>query len=129
MARHGPEENRRNAWNNPGAPVTAMLLPFLLSMLSPVALAPVASAQDVGTGYAPEDIWSTDYANQVFPWGPHGDYDKLQFREYYDYFSMKERMQTLAAYYPDFLQFHEGLLGGMNARGQMPTSNDYEGWY
>ena len=42
---------------------------------------------------------------------------------------MKERMQTLAAYYPDFLQFHEGLLGGMNARGEMKTSNDYEGWY
>ena len=129
MARHGPEETRGNAWNNPGAPVTAMLLPFLLSMLSPVALAPVASAQDVGTGYSPEDIWSTEYTNQVFPWGPHGDYEKLQFREYYDYFSMKERMQTLAAYYPDFLQFHEGLLGGMNARGQMTTSNDYEGWY
>ena len=129
MARHRSEETGRNAWNNPGAPVTAMLLPFLLSVLSPVALAPVASAQDVGTGYAPEDIWSTEYASQVFPWGPHGDYDKLQFREYYDYFSMKERMQTLAAYYPDFLQFHEGLLGGMNARGEMTTSNDYEGWY
>ena len=106
-----------------------MLLPFLLCMLSPVALAPVASAQDVGTGYSPEDIWSTEYSNQVFPWGPHGDFEKLQFREYYDYFSMKERMQTLAAYYPDFLQFHEGLLGGMNARGEMTTSNDYEGWY
>ena len=75
-----------------------MLLPFLLCMLSPVALAPVASAQDVGTGYSPEDIWSTEYSNQVFPWGPHGDFEKLQFREYYDYFSMKERMQTLAAY-------------------------------
>ena len=109
--------------------MTAMLLPFLLCMLSPVALAPVASAQDVGTGYSPEDIWSTEYSNQVFPWGPHGDFEKLQFREYYDYFSMKERMQTLAAYYPDFLQFHEGLLGGMNARGEMTTSNDYEGWY
>ena len=106
-----------------------MLLPLLLCMLSPVALAPVASAQDVGTGYSPEDIWSTEYSNQVFPWGPHGDFEKLQFREYYDYFSMKERMQTLAAYYPDFLQFHEGLLGGMNARGEMTTSNDYEGWY
>ena len=106
-----------------------MLLPFLLCMLSPVALAPVASAQDVGTGYSPEDIWSTEYSYQVFPWGPHGDFEKLQFREYYDYFSMKERMQTLAAYYPDFLQFHEGLLGGMNARGEMTTSNDYEGWY
>ena len=109
--------------------MTAMLLPFLLCMLSPVALAQVASAQDVGTGYSPEDIWSTEYSNQVFPWGPHGDFEKLQFREYYDYFSMKERMQTLAAYYPDFLQFHEGLLGGMNARGEMTTSNDYEGWY
>ena len=129
MTSHRPDESRGNAWNNPGAPVTAMLLPFLLCMLSPVALAPVASAQDVGTGYSPEDIWSTEYSNQVFPWGPHGDFEKLQFREYYDYFSMKERMQTLAAYYPDFLQFHEGLLGGMNARGEMTTSNDYEGWY
>ena len=109
--------------------MTAMLLPFLLGMLSPVALAPVASAQDVGTGYSPEDIWSAEYANQVFPWGPHGDFEKLQFREYYDYFSMTERMQTLAAYYPDVLQFPEGLLGGMNARGEMTTSNDYEGWY
>ena len=38
-------------------------------------------------------------------------------------------MQTLAAYYPEFLQFHEGLLGGTNARGDVMTSNEYEGWY
>ena len=119
----------RKATSNPGAPVAAMLLPFLLSMLSPVALAPVTEAQEAETGTSPEDIWSTEYVNQVFPWGPHGDYDHLQFRAYHDYFSMKQRMQTLAAYYPDFLQFHEGLLGGMNARGEMTTSNDYEGWY
>jgi len=106
-----------------------MLLPFLLSMLSPVALAPITEAQEPETGTSPEAIWSTEYANQVFPWGPHGDSEQLQFREYHDYFSMKQRMQTLAAYYPDFLQFHEGLLGGMNARGEFTGVNDYEGWY
>ncbi len=115
--------------SNPGAPVAAMLLPFLLSMLSPVALAPITEAQEPETGTSPEAIWSTEYANQVFPWGPHGDSEQLQFREYHDYFSMKQRMQTLAAYYPDFLQFHEGLLGGMNARGEFTGVNDYEGWY
>ena len=106
-----------------------MLLPFLLSMLSPVALAPVTEAQEPETGTSPEETWSTEYVNQIFPWGPHGDSEQLQFREYHDYFSMKQRMQTLAAYYPDFLQFHEGLLGGMNARGQMTSSTDYQGWY
>jgi len=106
-----------------------MLLPFLLSMLSPVALAPITEAQVSETGTAPEDIWSTEYAQQIFPWGPHGDEAQLQFREYHDYFSMKQRMQTLAAYYPDFLQFHEGLLGGLNARGEFTSVTDYEGWY
>tara|TARA_B100000579_G_scaffold164782_2_gene133791 strand:+ start:7197 stop:9332 length:2136 start_codon:yes stop_codon:yes gene_type:complete len=106
-----------------------MLLPFLLSMLSPVALAPITVAQVSETGTAPEDIWSTEYAQQIFPWGPHGDEAQLQFREYHDYFSMKQRMQTLAAYYPDFLQFHEGLLGGLNARGEFTSVTDYEGWY
>jgi len=115
--------------SNPGAPVAAMLLPFLLSMLSPVALAPITEAQEAQPGTSPEEIWSTEYANQVFPWGPHGDVEQLQFREYHDYFSMKQRMQTLAAYYPDFLQFHEGLLGGLNARGEFTSVTDYEGWY
>ena len=119
----------RKATSNPGAPVAAMLLPFLLSMLSPVALAPVTEAQEAEIGTSPEEIWSNEYVNQIFPWGPHGDSEQLQFREYHDYFSMKQRMQTLAAYYPDFLQFHEGLLGGMNARGQMTSSTDYQGWY
>ena len=119
----------RKPISNPGAPVAAMLLPFLLSMLSPVALAPITEAQVSETGTAPEDIWSTEYAQQIFPWGPHGDEAQLQFREYHDYFSMKQRMQTLAAYYPDFLQFHEGLLGGLNARGEFTSVTDYEGWY
>ena len=119
----------RKRLSNRGVPVTAMLLPFILSMLSPIALAPITTAQEPDSGTSPEDIWSTEYANQIFPWGPHGDADQLQFRTYHDYFSMKQRMQTLAAYYPDFLQFHEGLLGGFNARGDVMSSDEYEGWY
>ena len=108
-------------------PTLAMILPLLLSLASPAAIAPATAAQEADPD--PEDIWSFEYANQIFPWGPHGDFDQLQFRSYHDYFSMKERMETLAAYYPDFLQFHEGLLGGVNARGDVMTSNEYEGWY
>ena len=110
-------------------PVTAMLLPLLLSLIAPASLVAPVGAQDAEPGYAPEDIWSDEYAFQIFPWGPHGNFDQLQFREYHDYFSMKERMQTLAAYYPDFLQYHEGLLGGVNARGDEMTAEDYEGWF
>ncbi|MEC7714163.1 MAG: M14 family zinc carboxypeptidase, partial [Candidatus Thermoplasmatota archaeon] len=109
--------------------MTAMLLPLLLSLIAPVSLVAPVGAQDAEPGYAPEDIWSDEYAFQIFPWGPHGNFEQLQFREYHDYFSMKERMQTLAAYYPDFLQYHEGLLGGVNARGDEMTAEDYEGWF
>ena len=92
-----------------------VLLPLLLSFFAPIVS---VYAQDEETGTAqPEDLWSYEYANSIFPWGPHGDYEKLQFREYHDYFSMKERMQTLADFYPEFLEFHEGLKGGTNARG------------
>ncbi|MFL2956286.1 MAG: M14 family zinc carboxypeptidase [Candidatus Thalassarchaeaceae archaeon] len=110
-------------------PAIALLMPLLLSVFAPVAMLSPVVAQDADTGVTPEEIWSSDYANQIFPWGPHGDFDQLQFRSYHDYFSMKERMQTLAAYYPDFLQFHEGLLGGVNARGDEMTATEYEGWY
>jgi len=110
-------------------PAIALLLPLLLSVAAPIAMVPPVSAQEPETGLTPEEIWSSEYVNQIFPWGPHGDFEQLQFREYHDYFSMKERMQTLAAYYPEFLQFHEGLLGGVNARGDEMTSNEYEGWY
>ena len=110
-------------------PAIALLMPLLLSVFAPVVMLSPVVAQDADTGVTPEEIWSSDYANQIFPWGPHGDFDQLQFRSYHDYFSMKERMQTLAAYYPDFLQFHEGLLGGVNARGDEMTATEYEGWY
>ncbi|MDC0040407.1 M14 family zinc carboxypeptidase [Candidatus Poseidoniales archaeon] len=110
-------------------PAIALLLPLLLSVAAPIAMVAPVSAQEPETGLTPEEIWSSEYVNQIFPWGPHGDFEQLQFREYHDYFSMKERMQTLAAYYPEFLQFHEGLIGGVNARGDEMTSTEYEGWY
>ncbi|MDG1535732.1 MAG: M14 family zinc carboxypeptidase [Candidatus Thalassarchaeaceae archaeon] len=110
-------------------PAIALLLPLLLSVAAPIAMVVPVSAQEPETGLTPEEIWSSEYVNQIFPWGPHGDFEQLQFREYHDYFSMKERMQTLAAYHPDFLQFHEGLLGGVNARGDEMASTEYEGWY
>ena len=114
-------------------PLTAMLLPLLLSLLAPATLIAPVGAQDSEAGYAPEDIWSDEYAFQIFPWGSvapaHSNVDQIQFREYHTYFSMKERIQNLAAFYPDFLQYHEGLLGGVNARGDEMTADDYKGWY
>ena len=107
-------------------PVAAMLLPLLLSLVSPVAMAPHSSAQEVGSETAPEDIWSDEYVSQIFPWG--GD-SKAQFREYHDYFSMKNRMLFLADRNPEIMSFHEGLIGGVNARGDEMISTDYEGWY
>ena len=91
-----------------------------------MALIGPANAQEANEEVSPEDIWSADYLNQVFPW--HGN-DKLQFREYHDYFSMKERMQTLADRNSEFISYHEGLVGGVNARGDQMGIDDYEGWF
>jgi hypothetical protein len=107
-------------------PAIALLLPLLLSIFAPIALIGPANAQEAGNEVSPEDIWSDDYLNQVFPW--YGN-DKLQFREYHDYFSMKERMQTLADRNSEFISFHEGLVGGVNARGNQMGIDDYEGWF
>ena len=106
-------------------PAIALLLPLLLSIFAPIALIGPANAQEAGEEVSPEDIWSDDYRNQIFPW--YGN-DKLQFREYHDYFSMKERMQTLADRNSEFISFHEGLVGGVNARGNQMGIDDYEGW-
>ena len=106
-------------------PAIALLLPLLLSIFAPIALISPANAQEAGEEVSPEDIWSDDYRNQIFPW--YGN-DKLQFREYHDYFSMKERMQTLADRNSEFISFHEGLVGGVNARGNQMGIDDYEGW-
>ena len=108
--------------------LAVVLMPFLLSVLAPVSVITPVTAQDPGTENSPEDIWSQEYISQTFPWSPESN-DKLQFREYHDYFSMKNRMQFLADSNPDILSFHEGLLGGVNARGNQMTLDDYKGWH
>gem|GEM_PF-62554 len=106
---------------------SVLVLTFLF-LFSLCSLQP-ASAQD--SGAAPEDIWSDDYANMVFPWStsPGIDRDQVQFKSYHDYFTMKARMEALSEQNPEFITFHEGMPGGENARDQETTADTYEGWY
>ena len=103
-----------------------IVLPLLLSFAAPVA--ENAYAQEPATGDAPEDIWSEDYVNMIFPWADPSD-DILQFKQYHTYETMKTRMMRLAEENPDIFEFHEGMNGGTNARGEEVTANAYEGWY
>ena len=80
--------------------------------------------QDAGN--TPNDLWSDDYVDSVLPWG--GD-ERVQFNEYHDYDSMKLRMMRLAEENPDIFQFHEGMNGGVNKRGETMTLDSYEGWH
>ena len=98
-------------------------LPLLLSFAAPVA--EHAYAQEPATGDAPEDIWSEDYINDIFPWAPENE-RQLQFKEYHSYETMKLRMQRLAEENPDIFEFHEGLNGGTNARGEEVTADAYD---
>ena len=107
-------------------PAIALVLPILLSISAPITMVAPVQAQDSDSGRTPEEIWSEEYAFQVYPWG--GD-EKAQFTEYHDYFSMKNRMQFLADRNPEIVSFHEGLLGGVNARGNEMTIDDYKGWH
>ena len=108
-----------------GKPTTALILvmPLLLCVFAPVVGADMNQEQG---GLAPTDIWSDDYVDYKFPWG--GD-DADQFKEYHTYESMKERMLRLAEQNPEFLEYHEGLNGGVNARGETTTEETYKGWY
>ena len=101
-------------------------LPMLLSLLAPIANASVA--QEEQTGMAPEDVWSYEYANMIFPWADEGE-RILQFKEYHTYETMKERMLRLTENNNDIFEFHEGLKGGVNARGEVVSLDAYEGWY
>jgi hypothetical protein len=98
--------------------VTSMMLLSLTPMISATAL------QD--SGNTPNDLWSDDYVDSVLPWG--GD-ERVQFNEYHDYDSMKLRMMRLAEENPDIFQFHEGMNGGVNKRGETMTLDSYEGWH
>ena len=119
--------------------LTILLLPFLLSLLSPVVIS--SAAQDEEPSAAdPWEIWDEDgdyiscevngegdaECEYVFPWG--GD-EVLQFKEYHSYETMKARMMVLAQENPEIFEFHEGLNGGINARGEETTADTYEGWH
>ncbi len=96
-----------------------MLVPMLTGSLS-------NSQDDPEEGNAPEDIWSVTYASEFYPWGGN---DAIQFKEYHDYDSMRDRMMQLAEQNDDIMSFHEGLNGGMNARGMEMTADDYKGHF
>ena len=126
MAGSNIETSQKFVSNPRRIPALALLLPLMLSVLAPVSLIAPVGAQESDSGMAPEDIWSEEYSNQIFPWGGN---DRLQFREYHDYFSMKDRMQQLADTNSNIMSYHEGLVGGVNARGQEMGADSYEGWY
>ena len=101
-------------------------LPLLLSLASPVA--GTVAVADTAVTVAPDDIWSDDYSNMIFPWAPAND-RILQFKEYHSYDTMKTRMLRLAEDNPDIFEFHEGMNGGTNERGEEVSADAYEGWY
>ena len=102
-------------------------LPLLLSLMTPMVASTIAQDEPT-TGTAPEDVWSDDYINDIFPWAPASD-DILQFKQYHTYETMKTRMMRLAEENPDIFEYHEGMNGGTNARGEEVTADAYEGWY
>ena len=107
-----------------------MMLIILIFSVFPNMIADIATAQE-SEGNAPEDIWSLAYVNQIHPWGGN---DRIQFIQYHDYFTMKDRMMELTEKTNNrlgysIMEFHEGLNGGINKRGQETTSDSYEGWF
>ena len=38
-------------------------------------------------------------------------------------------MLELEEDHPDIFEFHEGMLGGINDRGEQTSIDTYEGWY
>ena len=58
---------------------------FLIILPCCFPAAPVAEnayAQEPATGDAPEDVWSDDYINMIFPWAPAND-EILQFKQHH----------------------------------------------
>ena len=126
-----------------------LLLPFLLSFLAPVVSSTytVEAMEDESEDKkSPSETWDLnndgkyvdcvdevdddgeqiEVCEYVFPWG--GD-PMMQFKEYYTFIDLKNRMMRIAADNPDIMQFHEGLNGGTNDRGEETTADTYEGWH
>jgi hypothetical protein len=111
----------------------AIFLLMMPMMLTSVSSTMATSLDENESGNTPESIWSSDYANSVHPWG--GD-DRIQFKEYHDYFTMRERMLQLSektytyqGQTVDIMSFHEGLNGGINDRGVEMSADSYEGHF
>ncbi|MDP6324536.1 MAG: M14 family zinc carboxypeptidase [Candidatus Thalassarchaeaceae archaeon] len=100
--------------------ILCMLLPMLIGSIS------MNSQDDPPEGLSPGDIWSDDYAAEFYPWGGN---DRMQFKEYHDYFTMRDRMMELAEENSYIMSFHEGLNGGTNARGMPMTADSYKGHF
>ena len=105
---------------------TILMTLLLLNSLTLTASVGASAQDEEVSGASPEDLWSPEYVYQVHPWGGN---DRIQFKEYHDYFTMRDRMMQLAEQNSDIMSFHEGLNGGTNARGVDTTSSDYEGWF
>lgn len=111
--------------------IVAIFLLMMPLMLTSVSSTVATSFEENESGNTPEGIWSDDYANHVHPWG--GD-DRVQFKQYHDYDSMRQRMLQLAEQSYSYqgqdveiMSFHEGLNGGINARGVEMTADSYKG--
>ena len=108
--------------------ISILLVCILSISVVPISEMTSSAQENQVTGASPEDIWSEDYANMIFPWAPAND-QILQFKEYHSYETMKNRMMFLAQTNSDIFEYHEGMPGGMNARGEETTIDTYEGWY
>ena len=102
-----------------------LCLPLLLSLMTPMVATSIAQTGEV---LKPSDIWSDDYIDTIFPWAPASDLDR-QFKEYHTYETIKATMLELEEDNPDIFEFHEGMLGGINDRGEETSIDTYEGWY
>jgi len=106
-----------------------MLVPLLASSSMPMIVGEAtAQSEPLEPNFTPNDLWSDEYVAWEFPWG--GD-ERVQFKQYHDYFTMRDRMMELAEENPDIMSFHEGLIGGENhpKRGQTTDSTWYEGHF
>ena len=101
-----------------------LIAPLLLSLFAPFAGG--SAVLQTESGLEPGDIWSDEYIAYEFPWG--GD-EATQFKAYHDYESLRLRLLRLAEENPNFVQFHEGLNGGTNARGEETDETTYQGWF
>ena len=106
--------------------VVLVILLLLNSLALTGSIGSAAQEEEPAVEKSPEELWSSDYIAQWLPWGGT---DRIAFNEYHDYFTMKARMQQLADANSDIMEFHEGMPGGVNDRGNEMDVDSYEGWF